>query len=80
MPDKTEVKAFCGLTKKQAALYQEAVTELAKQLDRTDGIERRGTILAFLMRFKQICITRHNGSVMASGAKPTAACSCDGAA
>jgi non-specific serine/threonine protein kinase len=55
LPDKTEVKAFCALTRKQAALYQKAVTELAEQLDRTDGIERRGTILAFLMRFKQIC-------------------------
>ncbi|MBI2150443.1 MAG: DEAD/DEAH box helicase [Acidobacteria bacterium] len=55
LPDKTEVKAFCPLTRKQAALYQEAVTELAEELDRTDGIQRRGTILAFLMRFKQVC-------------------------
>ena len=55
LPDKTEVKAFCPLTRKQAALYQEAVTELAEELDRTDGIQRRGAILAFMMRFKQIC-------------------------
>ena len=55
LPDKTEVKAFCPLTRKQAALYQKAVTELAEELDRTDGIQRRGAILAFLMRFKQIC-------------------------
>ncbi|MBI4455941.1 MAG: DEAD/DEAH box helicase, partial [Acidobacteria bacterium] len=55
LPDKTEVKAFCQLTRKQAALYQEAVKELADQLNRTDGIQRRGMILAFLMRFKQIC-------------------------
>ena len=26
LPDKTEVKAFCHLTRKQAALYQQAVT------------------------------------------------------
>ena len=56
LPDKTEVKAYCHLTRKQAALYQEAVDELGHELDRTDeGIRRRGLILAFLMRFKQIC-------------------------
>ncbi|MGH9407626.1 MAG: DEAD/DEAH box helicase [Terriglobia bacterium] len=55
LPDKTEVKAFCQLSRKQAALYQQAVTELAEQLDRAEGIQRRGVVLAFLMRFKQIC-------------------------
>ncbi len=55
LPDKTEVKAFCPLTRKQAALYQQAVKELAEQLERADGIQRKGVVLAFLMRFKQIC-------------------------
>src|SRR2546427_793874 len=55
LPDKTEVKAFCQLSRKQAALYQQAVEELAAELDRTDGIQRRGIVLASLMRFKQIC-------------------------
>ena len=55
LPDKTEVKAYCGLSQKQAALYQEAVTDLARQLKETDGIQRRGLVLAFLMRFKQLC-------------------------
>jgi superfamily II DNA or RNA helicase len=55
LPDKTEVKAFCPLSRKQAALYQQAVDELARQLDSTEGIERRGIVLAFLMRLKQIC-------------------------
>ncbi len=55
LPDKTEVKAFCQLSRKQAALYQQAVEELAAELDRTDGIQRKGVVLAFLMRFKQIC-------------------------
>jgi non-specific serine/threonine protein kinase len=56
LPDKTEVKAFCQLSKKQAALYQEAVKELARRLDTVEeGIERRGMVLGFLMRFKQIC-------------------------
>ena len=55
LPDKTEVKAFCGLTKKQAALYQQAVNALAAELARSEGIARRGAVLASLMRFKQIC-------------------------
>ena len=56
LPEKTEVKAYCQLTRKQAALYQEGVKELARQLEtREEGIDRRGMILSFLMRFKQIC-------------------------
>ncbi len=55
LPDKTEVKAFCQLTRGQAALYQQAVEALAEQLDDAEGIKRRGLVLAFLMRFKQIC-------------------------
>ncbi len=55
LPDKTEVVAYCGLTKPQAALYQRAVDDLARALDRSEGIDRRGAILAALLRFKQIC-------------------------
>jgi non-specific serine/threonine protein kinase len=56
LPDKTEVKAFCQLSRKQAALYQQGVEELEHTLHSTEeGIERRGIILSFLMRFKQIC-------------------------
>jgi superfamily II DNA or RNA helicase len=55
LPDKTEVKAFCPLSRKQAALYQQAVKELSEQLDDAEGIRRKGVVLSFLMRFKQIC-------------------------
>ena len=55
LPDKTEVKAFCSLSRKQAALYKQAVDEMAHQLEVADGIQRRGLVLAFLMRLKQIC-------------------------
>ncbi len=55
LPDKTEVKAFCALSRKQAALYAEAVEELAERIAATEGIARKGLILAFLTRFKQIC-------------------------
>jgi non-specific serine/threonine protein kinase len=55
LPDKTEVKAFCALSRKQAALYQQAVGELEGKLEDVDGIQRRGIVLSFLMRLKQIC-------------------------
>ncbi|MFI5012008.1 MAG: DEAD/DEAH box helicase [Hyphomicrobiales bacterium] len=55
LPDKTEVKAFCPLSRKQAALYQQAVNELASQLETAEGMARRGMVLALLMRLKQIC-------------------------
>jgi hypothetical protein len=55
LPDKTEIKAYCHLSRKQAALYQEAVHELAERLADADGMRRRGIVLAFLLRFKQIC-------------------------
>ena len=55
LPDKTEVKAFCHLSRRQAALYQQTVKELARQLNEAQGIQRRGVVLSFLMRFKQIC-------------------------
>jgi len=55
LPDKTEVKAFCQLSRQQAALYQQAVKELAEQLEDAEGIKRKGVVLSFLMRFKQIC-------------------------
>jgi superfamily II DNA or RNA helicase len=55
LPDKTEVKTFCPLSRKQAALYQQAVEEFADQLDDAQGIKRRGVVLALLLRLKQIC-------------------------
>jgi non-specific serine/threonine protein kinase len=55
LPDKTEVKAFCALSKTQAALYQQSVEELSEKLASAEGIQRRGVILAYILRFKQIC-------------------------
>src|SRR5262249_19837212 len=55
LPQKTEVKAYCGLTRQQAALYEQSVRELEHKIATLDGIERRGLVLAQLMRLKQIC-------------------------
>ncbi len=57
LPEKTELVAFCPLTRAQAVLYQQSVQELAERLEApsVEGIQRRGIILAFLTRLKQIC-------------------------
>jgi len=56
LPDKTEQNAYCGLSRKQAALYQQAVDDLSRALrEGVEGVERKGLVLAFLTRFKQIC-------------------------
>ena len=56
LPEKTEMTAWCGLSKNQAILYAKSVEQLAKELKENEqGMKRRGLILAYLMRFKQIC-------------------------
>jgi superfamily II DNA or RNA helicase len=58
LPDKTELKAYCQLTRKQTALYAQAVDDLQAALasaDDFDGIKRKGLVLSTLMRLKQIC-------------------------
>jgi non-specific serine/threonine protein kinase len=65
LPDKTEVRAFCVLSKHQAALYQSSVDELSRQLNEADGIQRRGIVLAQMMRLKQIC--NHPAQVTGTG-------------
>jgi non-specific serine/threonine protein kinase len=55
LPDKTEMKTYCGLSRRQAAIYEQSVKELAGLLEASDGIQRKGIVLAFLMRLKQIC-------------------------
>ena len=55
LPDKTEVKAWCGLSAVQAVLYQRAVKDLEQALAQADGISRKGVVLSYLKRFKQIC-------------------------
>ncbi len=56
LPDKTELKVYCSLSKPQAALYAKTVDVMQEALRETeDGLQRRGVVLGFLIRFKQIC-------------------------
>jgi SNF2 family DNA or RNA helicase len=55
LPDKTEMQTFCSLSKEQIRLYQQSIQELKEQLAVVEGIQRRGLVLSYLLRFKQIC-------------------------
>lgn len=55
LPAKVETKAYSRLTAEQASLYEAAVKRMLAQADQTEGIRRRGLVLASLVRLKQIC-------------------------
>jgi len=54
LPEKNEMVVYSSLTSEQAALYEQVVQETLDQLDRSDGIQRRGLVLGLLTRLKQI--------------------------
>ena len=45
----------CRLTREQATLYQAVVDDLLRDADEAEGIDRRGRVLAGLLRLKQVC-------------------------
>jgi SNF2 family DNA or RNA helicase len=55
LPEKMEMKVYCTLTKEQATLYKAVVEEVNRTLEDSDGIQRRGQILATLTKLKQVC-------------------------
>ncbi len=55
LPAKTEILSYCSLSTAQVKLYQQSVEQLTQQLQHVEGIKRRGLVLSYLMRFKQIC-------------------------
>ncbi|HEY3237689.1 MAG TPA: DEAD/DEAH box helicase, partial [Polyangiaceae bacterium] len=55
LPAKNEMKMVCTLTREQATLYKAAVDEEMRRIERADGMERRGRVLALLLFLKQIC-------------------------
>ncbi len=55
LPEKQENTVFCGLTTEQAALYQKLVDQSLEDIDASTGIQRKGIILALIVKLKQIC-------------------------
>jgi superfamily II DNA or RNA helicase len=55
LPDKIEIKQYCHLTTEQASLYQSVVDDMMEKIEDSDGIKRRGHVLAAMAKLKQVC-------------------------
>jgi SNF2 family DNA or RNA helicase len=55
LPDKIEIKQYCQLTTEQASLYQSVVDDMMDKIENSEGIERRGNVLAAMAKLKQVC-------------------------
>jgi SNF2-related domain/SNF2 Helicase protein/Helicase conserved C-terminal domain len=55
LPAKVERTDSCTLTREQLVLYQAVVDDLLEAAGTTEGINRRGAVLAGLTRLKQVC-------------------------
>lgn len=55
LPDKQEMKVYCSLTKEQATLYAAVLKDMEKALNESEGIQRKGVILATISKLKQVC-------------------------
>lgn len=55
LPAKNEMKVFCNLTAEQASLYEAVVKEMLEKVAQSEGIARKGLVLATLMKLKQVC-------------------------
>ena len=63
LPEKIEMKTYAALSKKQAVLYSALVDDLSRSLEKAkEGIQRKGLLLAALLKFKQICNHGSNGA------------------
>ena len=55
LPEKLESREWCHLTQEQARLYESCVKRMLTEVEQTEGIHRRGLVLAALIKLKQIC-------------------------
>jgi SNF2 family DNA or RNA helicase len=55
LPEKIEITQYSHLTAEQASLYQSVVDDMMQRIEGTEGIERRGNVLAAMTKLKQVC-------------------------
>jgi SNF2 family DNA or RNA helicase len=55
LPEKQETKAYCSLSQEQATLYEAVVQDALRVIAGAQDVQRRGLVLAMLMKLKQIC-------------------------
>jgi len=67
LPPKIETVARCPLTREQVSLYQSVVDDLLARAEDSEGIERRGLVLAGITKLKQVC--NHPAHFLGDGSK-----------
>ncbi len=67
LPAKLEMKVLCNLTAEQASLYQAVVDDMLARIDESEGIERRGLVLATMSKLKQVC--NHPAQLLRDGSR-----------
>jgi superfamily II DNA or RNA helicase len=67
LPEKNEMKVWCSLTPEQATLYQAVVEDMMSEIESTEGIQRRGNVLAAMMKLKQVC--NHPAHLLKDGSR-----------
>ncbi|HCO49198.1 MAG TPA: hypothetical protein DIT55_07175, partial [Spirochaetaceae bacterium] len=55
LPDKIVTDEYANLTPEQAALYESVVRDYMAKIEESEGIARRGLILALITALKQVC-------------------------
>ena len=67
LPEKLEMEVVCNLTAEQASLYQAVVDDMLAKIEASDGIERRGLVLATMTKLKQVC--NHPAQLLGDGSR-----------
>jgi SNF2 family DNA or RNA helicase len=67
LPEKLEMEVLCNLTAEQASLYQAVVEDMMGKIEASDGIERRGLVLATMTKLKQVC--NHPAHLLRDGSR-----------
>jgi SNF2 family DNA or RNA helicase len=67
LPDKLEMKVYCNLTPEQASLYQATVDDMLTRIADSDGIGRKGLVLATMTKLKQVC--NHPAHLLKDGSR-----------
>ncbi|OPZ64714.1 MAG: ATP-dependent helicase HepA [Firmicutes bacterium ADurb.Bin506] len=55
LPEKQENKVFASLTREQVTLYEAVVKDTLRAIEEAEGIQRKGIVLAALLKLKQVC-------------------------
>lgn len=67
LPAKNEMTTHCTLTAEQASLYQAVVDDMLARVEDSEGMERRGLVLATMAKLKQVC--NHPAHLLKDGSR-----------